>query len=241
MKVVFIEAKYNKIIKLPDTLLKALPKEVALFTSIQFSNSQPAMKEQIEKTGKKVILPLAPHSKYNGQLLGCGIKPFKEKFDAFLYVGDGVFHPQTLVVENMKPVFIFDPFGGNKKWEMLDTSLVEKKLKKKKGSIAKFHAADNVGVLVSTKPGQNFLKYAMKLRQLYPNKKFYFIINNNVDFSQLENFPFVQCWVNTACPRIGIDDVYKFEKPVVNLDDIAAGILKTSIAYKADFKEGKSS
>jgi 2-(3-amino-3-carboxypropyl)histidine synthase len=120
---------------------------------------------------------------------------------------------------------------------MLDTSIVEQKLKRKQGSIAKFYASDNIGVLVSTKPGQNFLKASLKLKQLYPKKNFYFIVNNNVDFSQLENFPFIECWINTACPRIGIDDVYKFQKPVVNLDDVAQGSMKTSIAFKAQFKK----
>ena len=132
MKAIFIEALYRKIITLPTDLVEALPGAVALFTSVQFTNSQQKMKGQIEAEGKKVVLPTAPHSKYPGQLLGCGIKKFNEKFDAFLYVGDGVFHPQTLVVENNKPVFIFDPFGDNKKWEMLDTKIVADKLKRKK-------------------------------------------------------------------------------------------------------------
>lgn len=240
MKVVFIEAKYKEIITLPKALIDALPKKVALFTSIQFSNSQQDMKNQVEERGREVVLPLAPHSKYAGHLLGCGIKEFGEEFDAFLYVGDGVFHPQTLVVENKKPVFVFDPFDKTGNWTKLDISIVDQKLKRKQGSLAKFYAAQNVGVLVSTKPGQNFLRYAMKLKELYPEKNFYFIINNNIDFSQLENFPFVECWVNTACPRIGIDDVYKFHKAVVNLDDVAEGILKTSIAYKAGLKDEKT-
>ncbi len=237
MKVYFIEAKYKKIIQLPENLIKALPKTIALFMSVQFSDSQKPIIKQIKDKNKTVILPLAPHSKYPGQLLGCGIMKFKEKFDAFLYIGDGVFHPQTLVVENNKPVYLFDPFDDKGKWQMLDTSIVEQKLKRKQGSIAKFYASDNIGVLVSTKPGQNFLKTSLKLKQLYPKKNFYFIVDNNVDFSQLENFPFIECWINTACPRIGIDDVYKFQKPVVNLDDVAQGSMKTSIAFKAQFKK----
>ncbi len=242
MKVVFIEGKYRKIISLPEDLIEKLPKRVALFNSVQFMNSQENIIKQLEESGRKAVLPITPHSKYRGQLLGCGIKKlgkFDGEFDAFLYVGDGVFHPQALVVENDKPVFCYDPFGDGY-WNMLDRKTVDEKLRRKKGALSKFFASENIGVLVSTKPGQNYLNYALKLKDRYPGKKFYFILNNSVDFSQLEYFPFVECWVNTACPRIGIDDVYKFEKPVVNLDDVAEGLIKTSIAFKEDEKLLKS-
>jgi 2-(3-amino-3-carboxypropyl)histidine synthase len=133
-------------------------------------------------------------------------------------------------MENEKPVFVFDPFGQD--WQKLDKSLVETRLRKKKGALSRFLSSKNIGVLVSTKPGQSFLRQSFKLRNIYPTKNFYYIISNNIDFSQLENFNFVECWVNTACPRIGIDDIDKFQKPVVNLDDIAEGSLKTSIAFR---------
>ncbi len=239
MKVLFIEGKYKKIISLPKDLIDALPKTIALFNAVQFENSQEHVKKQLEDTGKTVVLPITPHSKYKGQLLGCGIKKFKEEFDAFLYIGDGVFHPQALIIENKKPVFCYDPFGEGF-WNMLDTKIVEDKLKRKKGALSKFYASQNIGVLVSTKPGQNYLNHALKLRAKYPDKNFYYILNNNIDFSQLENFPFVECWVNTACPRIGIDDVYQFEKPVVNLDDVGEGLITSSIGFKEDPKMLKS-
>ena len=42
----------------------------------------------------------------------------------------------------------------------------------------------------------------------------------DIDFNDLENFNFIEMWVNTACPRIGYDDMLAQEKPIVDLSDI---------------------
>ena len=72
-------------------------------------------------------------------------------------------------------------------------------------SIMKAHAAGsipniNLTALISTKPGQSYFKHALKLKEKYPDKKFFFIVHETLDFASLEDFPFVQVWVNTACP-----------------------------------------
>ena len=58
------------------------------------------------------------------------------------------------------------------------------------------------------------------LLKKYPDKKFYFFVDNTISYGQLENFPFVEVWVNTACPRIGLDDQEAFRKGVLNLKDV---------------------
>jgi 2-(3-amino-3-carboxypropyl)histidine synthase len=91
---------------------------------------------------------------------------------------------------------------------------------RRKGSLVKFHSSNNIGVVITTKPGQMQLKHSFKLEDKYPDKKFYFFVDDTLSFNQLENFPFIDVWVNTACPRIGLDDVEKFRKGVVNLSDV---------------------
>ena len=34
------------------------------------------------------------------------------------------------------------------------------------------------------------------------NKEAYLFLSDEINFSQLENFNFIQSWINTACPRI---------------------------------------
>jgi len=59
----------------------------------------------------------------------------------------------------------------------------------------------------------------MALKKSLKDKEVYLFISDTVDFSQLENFPFIDCWVNTACSRI-MDDMEKFPRPLVDLADI---------------------
>ena len=64
------------------------------------------------------------------------------------------------------------------------------------------------------------MKRALELEQEYPDKEIYFFLDNTYDFNSLEDFPFIDVWVNTACPRIGFDDSIKISKPVVNLEEV---------------------
>lgn len=218
MKTLFIEARYKEIVKLPKKVIDKLPKRICLFTTVQFIDSVKPIIKQLENAGKKVFITKSRHSFHKGQILGCGIEPLDAKTDAFLYVGDGDFHPRALLIDNEKPVFSYNPF--NKKFGKVDTEDIEAIKKKKKASLMKFLSSENIGVIVSTKPGQNMLRQSFNLERDFPEKNFYYILFNTIDFSQLENFPFIECFVNTACPRIGFEDMDKVTKPMINIDDI---------------------
>lgn len=220
MKTFFVEARHKGEIEIPDELVDALPDKVALFSSVQFLDELEQAKKKIEGSGKQVLLLKTEHTKHEGQLLGCNIKEFKDDsgFDAFLYIGDGMFHPKALLLKNHKPVFVFNPFS--KKFFKLEDKDVDEMKKKIKGAMLKFMNSKEIGVLVSTKPGQNQTKQALELEKRFPDKNFYLLVFDTIDFNELENFPFVECFVNTACPRISYDDSEKIRKPVVNIDDL---------------------
>jgi 2-(3-amino-3-carboxypropyl)histidine synthase len=215
MDKLFIEARYDKKIKLPKELINKLPDEVALFMSVQFLDSLQRIKNQIENSGKEVKLFEPEHCAYEGQLLGCSI----DKFDAeaFLYIGDGQFHPKALVIKNNKPVFAYDPFSN--KESIVDIDDAEKLKKRTMGAISKFLTSKNIGVLTSSKKGQYRIKDIEKLKQKYNEKNFYVFLFDSLNFDSLEDFNFVDVWVNAACPRI-IDDYNKFEKPIANIKDV---------------------
>ena len=220
MKTLFIEAKSDLKVKLSPEVLEKIKKEtsnIGLFTTVQFFDNLDALKKQLSDTGIEVKLFLGPHSKYEGQILGCTIM----KFDcsAFLYVGDGKFHPEALVIKNQeKPVFCYDPF--KRKLEYLDRIAIDKGMKKQKAGLTHFYSKQKIGVIVSTKPGQFHLRKARELKKKFPTKKFFIFIGNTIDFDQLENFPFIEAWVNTACPRISYTDNMKFPKPVCDIDEV---------------------
>lgn len=224
MKMLFIETKANVGAGLPARLIKRLPQRLCLATSVQFMDQLPKLQQQLEKSGKKVSLLKARHSRHIGQILGCGYSKMEfdpANTDAFLYIGDGMFHPEALLLGSDKDVYCFDPF--TKEFRKLGRDWAERVRKKEKGAVLAFLHADHVGVIVTVKPGQLGVQVALKeifsLQQRFLEKKFYYLVCDTIDFTQLANFPFVQCFVNTACNRM-IDDYDKFPKPVVNIEEV---------------------
>ncbi len=209
MKTLFIESKYNKPIKIKEDMIRKLKGNIGLVSSIQFIDALPDIKEQLEK--EKDIVPIIA-----GQVLGCNVKnaeKIKDRVDSFLYIGDGQFHPLGIAIKTKKQVFTLSPF--NNRFNKIRKKDIEDYEKRKKAAMVRFLHAETVGILVSTKPGQHFQTDKIgNLEKKYPNKKFYIFISDTIDYRQFENFPFIQAWVNTACPRIEEDIL------VLNMMDI---------------------
>ena len=196
MKILHIPAKSNLEIKIPASELKKqkLPKKIGLVTTIQHLHQLPALKKQL----KGAVA--------GGQILGCNVEAaekIKGKVDAFLFIGTGEFHPIAVALKTNKPVFVFNPVS--QKLSKLDEQTIADFKQQRKGALLKFLHAKTVGILASTKHGQQRFAEARKLKQKLEkkqNKKCYIFVFDTLDFAQLENFPFIDCWLNTACPRI---------------------------------------
>ena len=222
MKLVHIETKYDGDITLPRTLLRQLPATVMLASTIQFREQLPSLAKQLNAAGKQVLLFRGVHDAAGGQVLGCDIFTSGRQFDAFLYVGDGLFHPTAFLYGNGQPVYYHNPFTGRtQKLTQRDMQAVQRR---RTASLARFHAAAHIGILVSAKPGQNNLPAALELKQrlALQDTKASVFLSETLDIGQLANFPFDECWVNTACPRI-IEDT---KLPMVNLWDLRSTVMK---------------
>jgi 2-(3-amino-3-carboxypropyl)histidine synthase len=231
MKIVLIDAKYNGEIELDKKFLDYLKKQkfktVGLYAAIQFIPGIENVVKALNKIGIKAISSRPERTFVKYQILGCDIYEgnlnLKEDVDAFLYIGDGLFHPRALVFlqrdrKDFKPVIIYDPTIN--RHSVLTQKDVSKILMKHKANRSRFLAADNIGVIVTMKPGQQHLHYHEKLKKKYPDKKFYVFVDDNVQFSKMENYSFIKAWVNTACPRIGFDDILNTRGAVVNASDV---------------------
>ncbi len=236
MHTLFLDAPYTGKVELTTETIAHLQqkgyKNVALYASVQFCNNLERVKEQLAKLDINIITSHADRTHVKGQLLGCdsdytslnlsGID--QEKIDAYLYVGDGKFHPLALVYAQkdqtkaeLKEIVCNDPIA--KTTQLLDYTYLKTILRRYRASLMKFLSASNIGILITVKPGQEHLKAALTIEKKFPDKKFFFFVDDNISFSQLENFPFIDVWVNTACPRVGFDDQEKFERGVINLND----------------------
>ena len=231
-KIVFMPVKFNRKIVLSDSIIKKLPDSLMLFSSIQFLHQLPDIEKKLKQGGKKILMVKSKNFLYDGmisdegQLLGCNAEIFDAKnvlthgedFDAFLYIGDGIFHPQALLVNNRKDIYCYDP--KTQKLNILKKELYDDIQKRKRGRTLKFLMSKNIGIIVTTKRGQNNTKKAEFLKdrilKKWPDKSVFMLLCSELNFSELENFNFVDIYINTACSRIGHDDTIRSPKPIIN-------------------------
>ncbi len=202
MKILSIPARSKTNVKLTAAALKKLPKQkYAILTTAQHLHKINDLAKQL-------------NTKLVGQTLGCNVLnaiKFSKSVEAFLFVGSGMFHPIYIAYKTNKPVYIWNPF--NKKLTKLNKEEVERYKKRRKGALLKFLHAKNIGIIVSLKPGQKNLTLAKELKQ-QTKKQAYIFVTDTLDIHDLENFTFIDCWVNTSCPRLA-DDI-----SMVNIDEL---------------------
>lgn len=215
MDIVYVHGNVKFDLTMLESIVDQLPDRFVLSTTVQFSNSIPLMKEFFESKGKTVELFNGTHTQIQGQMLGCC--DVKQK-GPFLYIGDGHFHPKELQVKTEDDVYVFNPMS--QKFYLLDKTEVDDLLKRKKGAYAKFLMSKHVGIIVTSKAGQQYLKKSLQLKKQLRDKTCYIFFYNNIDFMDLENYPFIECYINTACPRIGIEDIRRTTKPIINEYDL---------------------
>ena len=230
MKALFMPAVYNEKISLGKEIIEKLPLKVGLAASVQFVGQLGMIKKEIESIKNESLLKKSINKENNktirnkkaiiaGQILGCNVKNAEKianKVDAFLYIGDGDFHPLAIALKINKPVYQYNPL--NKEFKKISEEEINKIKKNQKVSYVKFLHADNVGIIISTKPGQYYPiektnSLIKRLENKYKNKKFYTFICDNVDEREFENFNFIQALVNTACSRIT-------GKNIVNVEEV---------------------
>ena len=193
MKKLFIPAKSkskvneSKIIEIS----KKIPQNIAIAYSIQFKEIAQEIKKILSKSHKitKIL-----------QVLGCSKPELPKTTNAILLIGSGRFHGISLAYETKIPIYILEKNNLSK----ITKQDIENFEKKKKASYMKFLNADNVGILISTKPGQNKLKQTLEFKKQLKKKSYAFLCNN-INTLEFENFN-IDSWVNTGCPRLELDN-----------------------------------
>ncbi len=212
MKVLHITATSD--LDILPIVKKALPKlsdDIAVVTTIQHRPRLAEVKAFLESKGKKATM--------YGHILGCSVPNMPQK--TILYIGMGEFHPKGIALKGQE-VICANPL--TMEVFTLSPKDMDQVNKRRKAAYAKFLHADTVGIIMTIKTGQKTVQTSVQkilgIQNKYPEKKFYFFACDNLNFQELENFPFVQVWINTMCPRIGQDDTVRWEKPLLNITDI---------------------
>jgi diphthamide biosynthesis enzyme Dph1/Dph2-like protein len=210
MEKLFVEAR-KKFKEVDYSALDELKgKNISLAATIQYLDLIPEVKKYLESKGKKVLIKKGAF--YDAHVLGCNPNAFDVKADTLLLITDGKFHAMNNAINLEKEIYVFT----TKKLEKITKEDIEANLRKIKGKKNKFLHAEKVGLILTTKYGQKhnqIFNIKKKIEKL--GKKVFIFETDNISLGELENFPGIQIWVNTACYGLGLDDLR-----IVNLKDI---------------------
>ncbi|MEM3458181.1 MAG: diphthamide biosynthesis enzyme Dph2 [Candidatus Bathyarchaeia archaeon] len=221
---IYIEARAT--INVDSAIEKALPiiekwRKIGLTTTVQHVQALDSVREILLRAGKIVVLGDAGRLNYPGQVIGCdysNAKSIAKDVEAFIFVGGGRFHALGVALSTSKPTIVADPYE-NRAYPIDEEAA--KILKQRWASIEEAQKAKSTAVLIGLKPGQRRFDEALNLkRKLEENGKtaFLFVVRE-VTPEVLMEFPTVDAYVNTACPRISLDDASKFPKPVLTINE----------------------
>jgi 2-(3-amino-3-carboxypropyl)histidine synthase len=221
---IYIEVKAK--IPLKSLTKKALRylkdyQRIGLATTVQHVQTLSTVKEILQKTGKIVFIGDAGKLKYAGQVTGCNysnVKSIQNNVDAFLFFGGGKFHALGIAFTTEKPVVSMDPYLNK-------IFFIEKEARKiirqRWTSIQQSKEAKLFGIIIGLKPGQKNLARAITAKEKLEKhgKKAILLALREFTPEALMEFPTIDAFINTACPRLSLDDAIRFQKPVLSYSE----------------------
>ena len=196
MKKIYIPLKSNLNKNLDENKIIENSKKIPEELLIAYSAQNKIIAEKLAKILRK-------NKKIAGtiQVLGCSNPEIKKQVQAVVLLSTGKFHSVSLTYETGKEVYVFSENDFIK----VSNSEIEKLKTIQKASYINYLNSEKIGVLVSTKHGQNRSRQASGFSKKVTGKKVYLFLGDNLQTDEFENFPQIGSWVNTACPRIDLE------------------------------------
>ena len=242
--IIFIEAKAQ--INIKEVMIKSLSylkswTKIGLVTTVQHIHQLDEIKKILEDSGKKVFINNSGKTEYAGQVLGCDFtnaQLLSKNVDSFLFIGGGRFHPLGVALSTEKPVIVVDPY------EEIVYSIndqVKRIIIQRWGNISEAKKAKNFGILVSLKSGQFNLKSSIKIKEKLEKygKNANILALKEINANALLQFPRIDAFVNTGCPRLSLDDSSSYNKPMLSINEtlVMLGELKWENLFKKGWFE----
>lgn len=226
----------NDIHGLMDTLRRRGLTKIGLASSIQHVNSIAKLKSILEEKGFEIYVP--KHNELEeGQVLGCfykHLKALEDRVDSYVVVSGGLFHPIGLALTTSKPVLGFDPYT-RRTW---DASVEARKVLAKRYYLVtklKHEGFRRVCIIIGCKPGQHRPTVFREVKRSLDEKGYetFYVSSYTLDRDRLiaiDNALNPDVFVVTSCPRIPIDDLNDFYKPVLTPGELHM-VLKNTDTY----------
>ena len=154
-----------------------------------------------------------------GQVIGCNYisaLSINDAVEGHVIICGGIFHPLGLGLATGKPVVKIDPY--EQRVEDL-TEHANRLLRIRYGKIMKAMNAKSLGIIVGGKPGQFRPALVEGIKKLIERRGLEYVVAvvSELNMDTLRNIDAsrVDAWIVTSCPRLAIDDLSDYEKPVL--------------------------
>jgi 2-(3-amino-3-carboxypropyl)histidine synthase len=221
---IYVDARAK--IGIKEAVTQSLPyleswSKIGLVTTVQHVRQLDEAKNLLEAARKTVFVGDAGKVKYAGQVLGCDFsnaQAVSENVEAYVFVGGGRFHAIGVALATEKPTIIANPYEQVAYPIQDQVRLI---IMQRWANIVEAKQANRFGVLISLKSGQMRLREAMSIKEKLEKSglKTTLLALREVTPSALMQFPRIDAFINTACPRISLDDAPNFGKPLLSLNE----------------------
>jgi len=215
--------------------------KMILISTIQFAASLSLAKSMLLTDYPQIIVPQAkPLSP--GEILGCTSPKITDDREALIYLGDGRFHLESIMISNPSlPAYRYDPYSKILTLEKYD---FKEMFDMRKEAIERASKGKKIGIILGTLGRQGSPAILKRLEDAcqIAGRDHIVLLLSEIFPSKLDLFQDIDAWVQIACPRLSIDWGYAFERPLLNPYEafVALGQAEWQSIYPMDFysKEG---
>ncbi|XP_062516867.1 2-(3-amino-3-carboxypropyl)histidine synthase subunit 1-like [Corticium candelabrum] len=213
---------------------------LALVGTIQFVSTLQAVYEMLSKEYDLVLPQVKPLSP--GELLGCTSPRLPKDIDALVYLADGRFHLESIMISNPSvPAFKYDPYSKIFSREYYDH---ETMIGVRQAMIERASKAKRFGLILGTLGRQGNPKVLQDLEEKIKlaGLECITVLMSEIFPEKLKLFPDIDAWVQIACPRLSIDWGQEFDKPLLTPYEamVAIGHVQWQDIYPMDFYSSSS-
>lgn len=214
---------------------------IALVSTIQFVTTLQSVAKNLRAEDYVVSVPqckpLSP-----GEILGCTAP--KLDADVIVYLGDGRFHLEAIMIANPKvTAYKYDPYEKKFTSEEYDHTLMQEN---RQNQIKSAKVSSNFGLILGTLGRQGSTKVLSNLEKQIRNsdKNYVKILLSEIFPSKLALFN-LDAFVQVACPRLSIDWGMAFPKPLLTPYEFSVALsnskwLREDGTYPMDFYSNDS-
>lgn len=217
-------------------------KKIALVSTVQFISAVHVIKQRLADLCASLDIQLIiPQSRplSSGEVLGCTAPQLPSDIDAILYVGDGRFHLEAIMIANPQlqgSYFRYDPYS---KRFSLEGYNHEEMHQRRKEAIESARHARRFGLILGTlgRQGSPAVFDDLRSKLLQHNLPFIAVLMTEIKPAKLAKFVGIDVWVQVACPRLSIDWSGAFDKPILTPYElnVALGEIAWQAIYPMDF------